>query len=209
MAGGLFIVFEGGEGAGKSTQAGLLADHLTNLEYEVVRTREPGGVPTAEAIRDFVLDPGNAGLNARAEALLFAAARAEHVSRLIRPALERGATVLCDRYIDSSLAYQGVARELGVERIAELSDWATDGLLPDLTIVLDIEPETGLERAGRASVSPDRMESEPNDFHAQVRQAFLDRAAANPERYLVLSASDDVLTTQAKIVAEVAARLGV
>lgn len=189
MTSGLFIVFEGGEGAGKSTQVAELAGHLRSAGSRVVLTREPGGVPSAEAIRSILLDPNNDQLTDRAEALLFAAARAEHVAHLIRPALQRGDVVICDRFIDSSVAYQGVARDLGVDQVADLSAWATGGLLPDLTIVLDISPVEGLVRAGNASDSPDRMESESLSFHQRVRQAYLDRAAASPARYLVIDAN--------------------
>ena len=174
---GLFIVFEGGEGAGKSTQVGLLRDALIAQGREVVVTREPGGTPAAEAIRALVLDPANAGLDSRAEALLFAAARAEHVAALIRPALARGAVVVCDRYIDSSVAYQGLGRDLGAEQIREISAWATENLFPDLTVVLDIDPAIGLARAGQVSEAPDRMESEDLSFHQMVREAFLSAAA--------------------------------
>lgn len=188
---GSFIVFEGGEGAGKSTQVRLLAEALTARGVEVVLTREPGGTPTAEAIRALVLDPAHQGLNDRAEALLFAAARAEHVAALIRPALTRGATVICDRYIDSSVAYQGLGRGLGADQIAELSAWAADDLVPDLTVVLDIDPTVGLARAGQVSAQPDRMESESLAFHQMVRQAFLSAAQAEPDRYLTMNAVDD------------------
>jgi dTMP kinase len=180
-----FIVFEGGEGAGKSTQSAALADYLQARGHEVLCTREPGGTPAAEAIRSVLLDPANAGLDDRAEALLFAAARGDHAARVIRPALERGEIVISDRYLDSSVAYQGVARGLGAERVAELSLWATGGLVPDLTIVLDVDPALGLARV----VGPDRLESEPLEWHARVRQGFLDIAAAAPDRYLVLDGS--------------------
>lgn len=181
---GMFIAFEGGEAAGKSTHQARLAIRLEQAGHAVVCTREPGGTPAGEAIRDVVLSPAFEGLDPRAEALLFAAARGEHVARVIRPALEQGAVVVCDRYVDSSIAYQGVARGLGVERVRELSMWATDGLLPDLTIVLDIDPVVGLARV----TSPDRLESESVAYHQQVRQAFLDLAQAEPDRYLVLDA---------------------
>lgn len=186
---GTFIVFEGGEGAGKSTQVALLAQALTDQGREVVLTREPGGTPAAESIRELVLDPQNAGLDARAEALLFAAARAEHVAALIRPALRRGATVICDRFIDSSVAYQGLGRDLGAQQIRDLSAWASDNLLADVTIVLDIDPVVGLSRAGQVSDAPDRMESEALSFHQMVREAFLASAAASPDRYVVLDAT--------------------
>jgi dTMP kinase len=166
-----------------------LAARLQDQGRDVVVTREPGGVPTAEAIRSLLLDTRSAGLDPRAEALLFAAARAEHVARLIRPAMARGTVVICDRFTDSSVAYQGVGRGLGVRRIAELSAWATDGLHPDATVVLDVDPSLGLVRAGRGQTPLDRMESEPAQFHNQVRRAFLDRAAADPDRYLVIDAA--------------------
>ena len=151
----------------------------------MVRTREPGGTPAAEAIRHVLLDPANTGLDDRAEALLFAASRGDHAARVIRPALERGDIVISDRFMDSSVAYQGVGRDLGVERVAELSLWATRGLRPDLTILLDVDPEVGLARV----VGPDRLESEPLEWHRRVRQGFLEIAAAEPDRYLVLDAS--------------------
>jgi dTMP kinase len=183
---GWFIAFEGGEGAGKSTQEALLADSLRLAGRSVVRTREPGGTPAGEAIRHVLLSPDFDGLDARAEALLFAAARGEHVAHVVRPALERGDVVICDRYLDSSVAYQGVGRDLGVDRVRDLSLWATGELLPDLTVLLDVDPIVGLARfAGR-----DRLEAESIDYHRAVRQGFLDLAAAEPERYLVVDAAD-------------------
>lgn len=181
---GVFVVLEGGEGAGKSTQCRLLADALAARGREVVVTREPGGTPLGEAVRGVLLGAGSEGMSPRTEALLFAAARAEHVSGLIRPALHRGAVVISDRFVDSSVAYQGVARGLGAEEIAELSSWATEGLVPELTVVLDVDPTTGLARAADGN----RMEAEPPTFHAAVREAFLAAARADPERYLVLAA---------------------
>ncbi len=183
-----FIVFEGGEGAGKSTQSRALADYLEARGRSVRRTREPGGTPAAEAIRAVLLDPANTGLDDRAEALLFAAARGDHAARVIRPALAAGDIVISDRYLDSSVAYQGVARDLGAERVADLSLWATGGLVPDLTIVLDVDPAVGLARV----VGPDRLESEPVEWHRRVRQAFLEIAAAAPDRYLVLDGTRPV-----------------
>lgn len=193
----MFIAFEGGEGAGKSTQEALLADHLTAHGYEVVRTREPGGTPAGEAIRAVVLSPDYEGLDDRAEALLFAASRGEHVARVIRPALERGAIVVCDRYIDSSVAYQGAGRNLGMDAVRELSLWATNALLPDLTIVLDIDPEIGLSRLN----SRDRLEGQPLDYHRRVRQAFLDLAGTEPARYVVIDATQNpsVMAEQVRI----------
>ncbi|MFM8350107.1 MAG: dTMP kinase, partial [Actinomycetales bacterium] len=143
---GTFIVFEGGEGAGKSTQERLLAEHLVSSGHDVLRTREPGGTAAAERIRAILLDPASAGLDVRAEALLFAAARGDHVAQVIRTALQAGTTVICDRYLDSSVAYQGYGRQMDPDRIRELSLWATSELLPDLTIILDIDPRVGLAR---------------------------------------------------------------
>jgi dTMP kinase len=199
-----FIVFEGGEGAGKSTQSSALADYLRARGHQVVCTREPGGTPAAEAIRAVLLDPANAGLDDRAEALLFAAARGDHAARVIRPALERDEIVISDRYLDSSVAYQGVARGLGADRVAELSLWATGGLVPALTIVLDVDPALGLARV----VGPDRLESEPLEWHARVRQAFLDIAATSPDRYLVLDGSRPAEDLAVEIAVAVSALLG-
>lgn len=181
---GAFVVFEGGDGAGKSTQCRLLADALRTLGHVVVLTREPGGTPIGEAIRDVLLGPDSAGMAIRTEALLFAAARAEHAAALIRPAVARGEVVISDRYLDSSVAYQGAARGLGEHAIAELSLWATGHLVPDLTVVLDVDPVLGVGRAGEAN----RMEAEPPTFHDAVRASFLRLASAAPDRYLVLPA---------------------
>jgi dTMP kinase len=199
-----FIVFEGGEGAGKSTQSNALADYLRARGHSVLCTREPGGTPAAEAIRAVLLDPANAGLDDRAEALLFAAARGDHAARVIKPGLERGDIVISDRYLDSSVAYQGVARGLGAERVAELSLWATGGLVPDLTIVLDVDPALGLARV----VGPDRLESEPIEWHARVRQAFLDIATEHPQRYLVLDGSRPAEDLAVEIAVAVSALVG-
>jgi dTMP kinase len=192
----VFVVFEGGEGAGKSTQLALLAASLRSDGAEVVTTREPGGTATAEAIREVLLAPADAPMSDRCEALLFAAARADHVAAVIAPALARGAVVLCDRYIDSSLAYQGFARSLDVAEVADISSWATGGLLPDLTVLLDIDPQVGLARAGSA---PDRLESESIDFHRAVRDGMLTLAAAEPGRYLTLAADGDVARIAARV----------
>lgn len=201
---GLFIAFEGGDGAGKSTQSAALAEHLREAGHTVVQTREPGGSPVAEKIRQVVLDVAHVGLDDRSEALLFAASRAEHVSKTVRPALERGEIVITDRYMDSSIAYQGVARGLGLEEVRNLNLWATNGLVPDLTIVLDVDASHGLGRVA----DPNRLEEESADFHAVVCQAFLDLAALAPDRYLVLSASRSIESLAAEIAAEVDRRLG-
>ncbi len=185
---GFFIALEGGEGAGKSTQARLLARHLEDRGHDVVVTREPGGTSAGQAIRAIVLDPATGALAPRAEALLYAADRAHHVATVIRPALDHGASVITDRYLDSSLAYQGAGRTLDPAEIEELSRWATEGLLPDITVILDLDPEIGLTRVGR----PDRLEAEPVDFHRRVRKAFLARAAEAPDRYVVIAADRPV-----------------
>ena len=180
---GFFVAFEGGEGAGKSTQVRLLAEALAAQGLEVVTTREPGGTPSGAAIRSILLDPATQ-LSPRAEALLYAADRAHHVATVIRPALERGAVVITDRYVDSSLAYQGAGRTLAQSEVANISAWATEGLVPDFTVLLDLDPEVGLARAG----DPDRLEAEPLDFHRRVRAGFLDLAGAEPHRYVVVDA---------------------
>jgi dTMP kinase len=183
---GLLLAIEGGEGAGKSTQARLLAIWLRGQGFDVVATHEPGATKVGMRLRALLLDTAHAGLDARAEALMYAADRAEHVTALIRPALERGAIVVTDRYIDSSLAYQGAGRQLPMSEIANLNEWASGGLVPDLTVVLDLPPKDGL---GRRHSSADRLEAEPLDFHQRVRSAFLALADATPDRYLVLDAT--------------------
>jgi dTMP kinase len=195
--GGLFVVFEGGEGAGKTTQVDRLAKYLRGRHSEVLVTREPGATPVGERIRRLLLDTqagensplAAAALAPRAEALLYAADRAHHVTSVVRPALERGEVVISDRYIDSSLAYQGAGRTLDAADVAWLSTWATGGLKPDLTVLLDIDPRAGLDRAAGRGHGRDRLESEAISFHDRVRQAFLDLAQAEPKRYLVLDAT--------------------
>ncbi|GAA1761893.1 dTMP kinase [Kocuria aegyptia] len=187
---GLFVVFEGGDGAGKSTQVGRLVDALRAEGHDTLRTREPGGTPLGEKVRELVLDPAHEPVDARAEALLFAAARAAHVAQLIRPALEAGRTVVCDRFADSSAAYQGAGRGLGLDRVAELNAWATAGLVPDLTVLLDVPAGTGrARREARDGTAGDRLETEPDTFHDANREAFLELAGRAPERYLVLDAT--------------------
>ncbi|GHD85757.1 dTMP kinase [Streptomyces naganishii] len=187
-ASGFFIALEGGDGAGKSTQAEALADWIRSKGHEVVLTREPGATPVGKRLRSILLDVSSQGLSHRAEALLYAADRAEHVDTVVRPALERGAVVITDRYIDSSVAYQGAGRDLSPTEIARISRWATNGLVPHLTVLLDVSPETARERFTEA---PDRLESEPAEFHARVRAGFLTLAAADPGRYLVVDAGQE------------------
>jgi dTMP kinase len=202
---GIFVVFEGGEGAGKSTQVRLLRAAVERAGYDALVTREPGGTLVGEQIRSLLLDPATRNLSDRAEALLYAAARAQHVEEVIRPALEKGAVVLCDRFIDSSVVYQGVARGLGDTQVAELNRWGTADLQPDLTIVLDVDAAEGLRRAGD---SPDRLENEGVAFHRTVNEGFRRRAAAHPDRYLLIDATAPVETVHARIRAEILDRLG-
>lgn len=185
---GFFIALEGGDGAGKSTQAEALAEWIRAKGHEVVLTREPGATPVGKRLRSILLDVSSAGLSHRTEALLYAADRAEHVDTVVRPALERGAVVISDRYIDSSVAYQGAGRDLSPTEIARISRWATDGLVPHLTVLLDVSPEAARERFTEA---PDRLESEPAEFHARVRAGFLTLAAADAGRYLVVDAGQE------------------
>ncbi len=182
---GRLIAFEGGEGSGKTTQARLIAIWLRELGYDVVTTHEPGATKIGMRLRALLLDTSHTGMSPHAEALMYAADRAEHVATVIAPALERGAIVITDRYVDSSLAYQGAGRNLDVEDIARFNWWATGGRTPDLTILLDMDPMAGLSRRTR---SADRLEAEPEEFHLRVRGGFLALARAEPGRYLVLDA---------------------
>ena len=200
MARGRFIAFEGGEGAGKSTQSRLLAETLREHGLEVVTTREPGGTPGAEAIRQLLLDAEGEGWNARAEALLFAAARADHVARLIRPALERGAWVVCDRFLDSSRAYQGGGGGLDDADILALHRIGSEGLLPDLTLLIEApDAQSEERRARRAGGENDRIGGREAAFHARVRAAFARLAAAEPGRFARIDGSGPVETTRAAI----------
>jgi dTMP kinase len=185
--GGLFIAFEGGEGAGKSTQVRLLADRLRAAGHEVVVTFEPGATDIGAKLRSVLLDRQSGALSPVAEAMLYAADRAQHVAEVVRPSLNRGAIVITDRYIDSSLAYQGAGRALHEADVRRLSMTATGGLLPDLTIVLDLPPDVGLSRRGGPG---DRLEDESLDFHRRVRSMFLQLAAHHRDRYLVLDATE-------------------
>jgi len=200
---GRFIVLEGGDGVGKSTQRALLGQWLEERGYEVVLTREPGGTELGDLLRSALLHGGH--VDARTEALLFATDRAHHVHTVVRPALERGAMVVSDRYLDSSAAYQGAARELGMDEVRDLSLWATNHLLPDLTIVLDLDPEVAVARREGA---PDRLERESLDFHRRVRAGFLLLAAADPARYLVLDATRDPRELHAAIAGRVGELVG-
>jgi dTMP kinase len=188
---GLFIAFEGVEGAGKGTQVEMLERHLREAGIPVLVTREPGGTPVGERIRQLVLDPDTGTIDARAEAMLFAAARAQSVANVIRPALAEGKVVICDRFVDSSIAYQGMGRGLGETDVLSLNVWGTQGLFPDLVVLLHIEPEQGLSRS---SSPPDRMEQEGQAFLAKVADAYLRIAEEHPERVVVIDASRDPAT---------------
>lgn len=186
---GLFITFEGGDGSGKTTQAELLTAWLTEAGRTVVRTREPGGTDVGNEIRELVLHH-RGDIAPRAEALLYAADRAHHIATKVRPALERGDVVVQDRYLDSSIVYQGAGRVLDADQVRDLSLWATEGLLPDVTILLDLDERAARARLDTARTRYDRLEAEKDEFHARVRAAYLELAAAEPARFLVLDASD-------------------
>jgi dTMP kinase len=181
---GVFVCFEGGEGAGKSTQAKLLQESLEQAGHAVVLTFEPGDTEVGRKVRQIVLDPATGELSDRTEVLLYAADKAEHVDTVVLPALERGAVVITDRYVDSALAYQGAGRVQDLDEVERVNRWATRDLRPHLTVVLDLEPEHGFDRFDER----DRIEGEPEEFHQRVRAAFLRMAGADPEHYLVLDA---------------------
>jgi dTMP kinase len=192
----MFITFEGIEGCGKSTQVDLLRQYLTGLGHKVLVTREPGGCFIGEKIRDILLDPENRGMTALTELLLYEASRAQHVADVIEPALEAGETVISDRFYDASTAYQGHARGLGADKVERLNLIATEGLRPDLTIVLDLEASEGLRRLGQ---DLDRIESEAVDFHEKVRNGYIEIANSHPERVRVVDSSGAIEATAAEI----------
>ena len=200
--GGLFISFEGIDGVGKSTQADLLEKYLVGLGKTVVRTLEPGGTEVGVEIRKILLHH-RGELAPRAEAALFAADRAHHVASKIRPALARGEIVITDRYFDSSVAYQGAGRELSMDEVRNLSLWAVGGLLPDLTILLDLPAEVARSRRNKTGTEPDRLESEKIEFFERARQAYLKLASDEPNRFLVVDASAEVEQMQEIIRARV------
>lgn len=196
---GRFIALEGGEGCGKTTQAQLLADHLGAR-----LTREPGGTPAGERLRDIVLDPATGELDFRAEVLLIAAARADHVARVIRPALEEGEDVVTDRYVASSLAYQGHGRQLGVEDVARINEWATGGLKPDLTILIDVPEEVAAQRMDTVL---DRLEAVGDGFHGRVADGYRALAAADPAGWAVIDGAGTVDEVFARVLTAVQDRL--
>lgn len=203
---GLFITFEGGDGSGKSTQAELLTSWCEATGHSVMRTREPGGTEVGIELRNIVLHH-KGEIDPRAEALLYAADRAQHIGTKVRPALRRGEIVIQDRYFDSSVAYQGAGRVLDATEVRNISLWATEDLLPDLTILLDLDPQVARQRLDAADKPFDRLENEKQEFHARVREGFLALAAAEPERWLVLDAALPVEQLQQLIRDRVAALL--
>ena len=203
---GLFVSFEGGEGSGKSTQITRLEARLRSLGFEPFVTREPGGTPLAEAIRGVLLDPAHRP-GPVSEAMLMLAARADLVSTTLRPALEAGRVVLCDRYGDSTLAYQGGGRGLKATQLADWNHVATGGLMPDLTLLFDVTPELGLARRANAVGTANRIDLESESFHARVRHRYLEMAAAEPERFVVLDAAQSPDTLEAQVWGAVSLRL--
>ena len=186
----MFITFEGGEGAGKSTAIKRIVEKLTSEGYEIVLTREPGGTPIAEEIRNVILDKKNTAMDPRTEALLYAASRRQHLVEKVIPALKEGKLVLCDRFLDSSLAYQGGARGIGIDTVYNMNLFATEGMLPDLTILFDIKPEEGLARIAANSQREDnRLDVEKLTFHNKVRDSFHELAKKFPERFVIVDAS--------------------
>lgn len=186
----MFITIEGPEGSGKSTAVATVIEQLTKRGFDVLKTREPGGTPISEQIRNVILDKNNTTMDGRTEALLYAAARRQHLVETVWPAVKQGKVVICDRYIDSSLAYQGGARGLGVDNIININMFATDNTWPDLTLLFDIDPKLGLERISiNKNREVNRLDLEALDFHNKVRQTFLDLSKRYPERFVIIDAS--------------------
>ncbi len=201
---GLFVVFEGGDGVGKSTQVVELVSRLRNRRIEPVVTRQPGGTPIGEKLRELLLDPGQPELTARTEALVYAADKAQHVEEVILPALAQGKVVVCDRYVDSMIAYQGAGRVLDLAEVEQVARWATGGLRPDLTVLLDIDPAEAVANIRQQ----DRLEAAGLDFHRRAREHFLRLAGEDPERYLVLGARESRENIAEKVAEKVLALLG-
>jgi len=186
----MFITLEGPEGSGKTTAVDYAVSKLEEMGYQIVRTREPGGTPISEQIRNVILDKGNTAMDERTEALLYAASRRQHLVEKVWPALKEGKIVICDRYLDSSLAYQGGARGLGVDNILNVNNFATEGTFPDLTLLFDIDPKIGLARiSANADREVNRLDLEKLDFHNKVRNTFLELAKRYPERFVIIDAS--------------------
>ena len=201
---GLFVVFEGGDGVGKSTQVLELVTRLQNRRIEPVVTRQPGGTPIGEKLRELLLDPGHPELTARTEALVYAADKAQHVEEVILPALAHGKVVVCDRYVDSMIAYQGAGRVLDLAEVEQVARWATGGLRPDLTVLLDIDPAEAVANIRQQ----DRLEAAGLNFHRRAREHFLRLADEDPERYLVLGARESRKNIAEKVAEKVLALLG-
>lgn len=198
---GIFITLEGGDGSGKTTLIGRLAAFLQNHSMPYLVTREPGGIEIAEKIREIILNPAHTAMDARTEALLYAAARSQHLAEKVEPALREGLTVLCDRFVDSSLVYQGVGRGLGVEEVWRINQFATGGLKPDLTFYLDIEPEVGMARIeANGNREVNRLDMENLAFHRKVREAYLRIAEENPERIVTIDANRPIAVVERDIV---------
>ena len=186
----MFITLEGPEGSGKTTAVEAAVKKLQEMGYEIVRTREPGGTPIAEQIRNVILDKANTSMDPRTEALLYAASRRQHLVEKVWPAIKEGKIVICDRYLDSSLAYQGGARGLGIDNVLNVNLFATENTWPDLTLLFDIKPEEGLKRiAANASREVNRLDLEKIEFHQKVRESFLYLAKKYPERFIIIDAS--------------------
>ena len=204
----MFITLEGPEGSGKTTAVKAAVAKLQELGYQVVQTREPGGTPISEQIRNVILDKANTTMDARTEALLYAASRRQHLVEKVWPAIKEGKIVICDRYLDSSLAYQGGARGLGVDNILNVNLFATENTYPDLTLLFDIKPELGLERiAKNAEREVNRLDLEKIEFHNKVRQTFLDLSKRYPDRYVVIDASKSIEEVQKATMDAILARL--
>lgn len=200
----LFITFEGGEGSGKSTVLKLVSESLKDKGYKVICTREPGGIEIAEQIRNVILDKKNTKMDAKTEALLYAAARRQHLVEKVIPELKKGSIVLCDRFIDSSLTYQGYARGLGMEEVFSINQFAIEGYMPDLTLFLDVSPETGLSRIqkdGEREVN--RLDLESIEFHSKVREGYHALLEQFPERIKIVNAEKDIETVLSDVLKEV------
>lgn len=189
----MFITFEGGDGSGKSTAIKHIVEELTKEGYSILLTREPGGTPISEEIRSIILDRANTAMDPRTEALLYAASRRQHIVEKILPAIKEGKIVLCDRFLDSSLAYQGGARNIGIDKVEQMNLFATEGLKPDLTLLFDIDPKIALDRiAANAGREVNRLDVEQLPFHVKVRSIFLELAKADPKRFRIIDASKSI-----------------
>ena len=205
----LFITLEGPEGSGKSSVMSVIYDRLIKDGYEIVKTREPGGTPIGEQIRNVILDKDNTAMDPRTEALLYAASRRQHLVEKIWPALKEGKIVFCDRYLDSSLSYQGYARGLGIDDILKVNEYATEGTYPDITFLFDIDPELGLERINKnKDREVNRLDVEKLSFHQKVREGYLILSKRFPDRYIVIDASKPLEEVSSNVLKEILNRLG-